>query len=96
MKTIEKLRELLAYSSPGPWHNNEQRIGCPHPPFDIAELDRSSVQCDNNAALVVAMRNAFQALLDVVEAADAYRVTGGWDEKKWLNEAITKLDEVKL
>lgn len=82
---IAALRRLHEEASPGPWivHCDEgERLawvkveGRYHPAWRPSD-----------AALIVALRNALPALLDVVEALAAFRSGGDWGMRKaWLVE----------
>ena len=87
-KTIEELRALLAKATPGPWEvdyldkNGQRVIRQEH--IEIATFWHHCVgsiekEMEANAALVVAMRNALPALLDLasrVERAEQLAYTG--------------------
>lgn len=68
-ETVEELRGLLAKAAPGPWRLEEGRF--------IAAKERLVADCDYfhgphsdaNSALIVAMRNALPALLDLATAS---------------------------
>ena len=80
-KTIEELRGLLAKATPGPWKNhlvddttivasNGFEIGTTWPGGSVYNgfVDPAE-QHEINAALIVAMRNALPALLDLAPKA---------------------------
>lgn len=68
MKT-EALRELLAKASPRPWGRSGDLIDDGGPEGNVLH----QCLCEEDAALIVAAINALPALLDVVEAAAAFR-----------------------
>ena len=105
--TITNLRDLLSCASPGPWCNCHGHMEC----RSIADLgvreihapDSPFVRADpeDDAALIVALRNHAEALLEVVEAAKEYLSVSaqygmqGAIQKDRLLDALAKLGEVK-
>ena len=90
-KSIEELRALLAKATPGPWEvdyldkNGQRVIRQEH--IEIATLWHHSVgsiekEMEANAALIVAMRNALPALLDLATASLAREGEGATDQPK--------------
>lgn len=76
MTTLAELRRLLAEATPGEWETVPEIVGSP-------AFIRSGARCVatktpvSDAALIVALRNHADALLDVVEAGQAYRIARG-------------------
>ena len=87
------MRRLHEVASPGPWTPAEA-LG--------TWLVRGSAGTYEDAALVVALRNALPALLDVVEASVAVEVDAtvdpevpeGWPPLVRLAEALKRLEQV--
>jgi hypothetical protein len=84
--TTDKLRELLAGATPGPWDTakdapaNEWSVWSVAAQVRVARLDR-----ETDAALIVALRNNAEALLDIAEKARDVqiaqeRMLGRWAE----------------
>ena len=81
MNVIERLRALEQAATPGPWtwvephsviHDVETEVA-PRVEVPVAAIEGLFRMRHANGELIAAMRNAFPALLDVVEAAQAYR-----------------------
>jgi hypothetical protein len=83
---IERLRELLARATPGPWKSQDHQHQADLMTWYSVEKANgmrgqvarvmSHVRGKADAALIVAAVNALPALLDVCEAAQAFRVSG--------------------
>jgi uncharacterized alpha-E superfamily protein len=100
MTIIDELRELERKATQGEWRVNyfaSHRVvaDTPNPGFvsSIASTDES-VRADEDAALIIAMRNNLSALLRCVEAAKAMR--DRVDQPQWiaLNDALAALEAV--
>lgn len=71
---MKELRRLLEAATPGPWHVRGDKVCCGDPnddscAFAIADTFHSTK--DEDAALIVALRNAAPDLLDRLESLEA-------------------------
>jgi hypothetical protein len=84
MSEIERLRALLAEATPGPWRARKwpsprmvEVLAVTKPPIvpwaGFDDSDRTKTEHDANASLIAAAVNVLPALLDVAEAAQAWR-----------------------
>lgn len=93
MTTLDELRRLLAEGAPSPWHLERQCriVGAAGNGVGWGDVER-------DAALIVALRNHADALLDVVETSR--RVVACWDGDDFapsdrvaaLRDALARLD----
>ena len=82
MPKISELRALLAKATPGPWQpcpvtddlgiTSVQMIQS----YTNEPLENAMLYAPQDAALIVAMRNSYEALLDVAEAAEEHSCNG--------------------
>lgn len=90
-----KLRELLSKATPRPWSLAPGRI------LTGAEYERivhrDHIHCDSDAALIVALVNNAEALLDEVERLRAFAAsiftTDDWDYDDWCRKARAALEQ---
>ena len=101
--TVKQLRELLARATKGPWRqrpHDANAIEHKGDPYYLALASYAHGDDDgrSNAALIVALRNSADAMLDVVEAAQAYAKimdnNEGYlcEEELALRDALAKLE----
>lgn len=72
MKTIERLKQLLAKATPGPWYRSQNIVGSYHATSGIVYGQICSDATWEDVDLIADTRNALPALLAVVEAAYEY------------------------
>lgn len=72
---IERLRELLAKATDGPWFNDFGKIGAESDECGIGEMDYSG-----DGKLVAALRNSADALIECAEVLQQCGVVLSWTE----------------
>ena len=99
--TVKELRKLLARATKGPWRAGNWTLGIGDyvlEPFFGDEERPGEPPAANDLALIVALRNSADAMLDVVEAAQAYAKimdnNEGYlcEEELALRDALAKLE----
>jgi len=114
MNTIERLRELLEKATPGPWvtcngtdiftDTDDAKRGLPgnHVADCDPARDKEHIAAISDACIIVSIRNALPALLEVADAAQKYK-RAGWlslpgsidhEESRAIVDALARLDEV--
>ena len=79
---IETLREMLGKGTKGPWSSGNQTVWFSHDAYSSCESVCEYVS-DDNAQLIVTLRNVAEELLAVVEAARAVHEETGNGFVEW-------------